>query len=949
MHYRPYIFVLVGIFCLTFSACTNQDADNAPRLFDPLVDIWPHDISDIPPDPDVIYGRLGNGMRYALQINSRPEGEASLRFRVAAGSRHESEDTLGLAHYLEHMAFNGSENVPEGEMVKSLERLGLSFGADTNASTTFSRTEYTLNLPDTGNETMDYALFLMRETADKLLIAEDAVDRERGVVKAEEARGNTPGRKASRAYRGFFYPDMLSTQRPVIGLPETLDTISAAQLRAFYDQYYRPERTMLVITGDFDAAALEQKIKDVFSDWYNATSPPVEPDNGIAPHRDMDARVYDDDELTTQLVMQNARPSTYMGDTKDARRTSFIQGYANAIVNQRIRKKLLASGAQVRGASVSYSIGKTGDQISASASAKGDDWKAMIDILDGEIRAALTYGFQQAEYDELLANSRRSLTDSVNYAAKRRSGSLASGIMGSFASHRVRITPQQSLSFFEANAASATIDDLNAAFKNMWDNFTPVFWLQGPDVDTISKEDILAAYDNARARPAAQPENRQKLTFAYQDFGTPGTIQSENRIEDFGIDQIVFHNNVRLNLKKTDFEDKWIRIHVTVGEGWNAFPKDNPALIALAGSFSLGGYEAHKVSELSEIFAGKNVGVSMGVGTDRLSFLGSTNPDDVEAQLQAWTALLTAPGYRPEWKEKFNESIQATFHTIDSTPGGVAGRDLGRIWANGDPRFGYLEQSAYEDAKLDDVRGILGPIMQSGAIEIGIVGDFDKAAMIEAVAKTYGALPTRRTLFDPYTGAFDINFPKSARVELTHTGADNQGAIFMAWPTQETWSLDRSRAYGMVRRVFQNRMTDIIREDMGLTYSPSASLNYSQLQGTYGYISASMISDPQYFEAFETAAKQIAADLRSGGITDDELKRVRKPVLESFERTEKENGAWLRLVTRAQTEPETLDRRRSRDKAFEDMTVGDLEAAAKEMFVPETLHVVVIKPEAVKP
>jgi len=148
------------------------------------------------------------------------------------------------------MAFNGSENIPEGEMVKSLERLGLSFGADTNASTTYWRTQYQLKLPNVDKETLDYGFFVMRETADKLLLDPEAVERERGVVKAEEAIGNTPGRKASRAYFKWAYPERRSTTFNVIGSPESLDAISADQLKSFYRQHYRPERSLIVMVGD---------------------------------------------------------------------------------------------------------------------------------------------------------------------------------------------------------------------------------------------------------------------------------------------------------------------------------------------------------------------------------------------------------------------------------------------------------------------------------------------------------------------------------------------------------------------------------------------------------------------------------------------------------------------------------------------------------------------------
>ena len=944
------IFIISVLTTLSLlQACSGtSDAVKTQEavIFDPLTQDWPHDISDIERDPDVTYGKLDNGLRYALRKNARPEGEAVIRFWIRAGSRNETSDTIGLAHYLEHMAFNGSENVPEGEMVKSLERLGLSFGADTNASTTYMRTEYRLNLPNLDEETLNYGLFVMRETADKLLIEQDAVDRERGVVKAEEARGNTPARDTRRAYVQWAYPDRRSTEFNVIGSPETLDAINAKALRAYYDAYYRPERSVLVIVGDFEIADMERRIKEMFGDWETKTKAPSEPDDGSNARDTQDVfRVYDNDELTTAIYLTDDRPSTYSMDSQAQRLQSFKRGYANAIVNQRISKKLLGDNAPVLGAGISYSVGEMGDYASGSVSAKEDNWAAGLDLISYEIRQALKYGFQQAEYEELLAQSQRSLTDSANYAAKRHTNSLASGIIGSFAGSTVLTTPQQRLERFEETSANVTLEDLETAFQQMWTDFDPYIWLQGPNVDTVTPDAIKAAYNTARVQAVTAPETREKLDFAYNNFGKPGKVVATKRVEDFDIDQLKFDNNVYLNLKKTDFEDDWIRLNITIGEGWNAFPADMPGLTSLASSLALGGFEAHPVSDLSQIFAGKNIGLSFNVGSKRLVMSGSTNPEDVFDQLKVWTALLTSPGYRPVWQEKFKDSISASFHTIDSTPGGVASRDLGRIWANGDRRYGMVTKAEYLSYTLDDVQKTLAPMFKDGAIEISIVGDFEKDDMIDYVSKTFGALPQRRAKYDLYKEAFQTTFPEAAEVTLTHTGADNQGAIYMAWPTSEEWTIERSRHYSLIRHILKNRMIDVIREEKGLSYSPSAGLKFAKISTPYGYVSASISADPQFFDAFETAAIEIVAELRSGDITQDELDRARKPILESMERGEKENGSWLSLVSRSQTNPKRLKNRRSRQAAYEGMTPEALNTYAGELFDATRLHVVKILPD----
>jgi len=216
---------------------------------------------------------------------------------------------LGGAHFLEHMAFNGTENVAEGEMVKSLERMGMSFGADTNASTSYTRTDYRLNLPEVDDETVDYALFLLRELSDKMLIEEEAVERERGVVKAEEARRRGPRYDASIAQQTFLQPDARTLKRPIAGTPESLDGITSAKLRRYYETYYRPDRALLVIAGDFDIAAMENKIRTTFDDWAPLAEDGEDPLPDLKVTSGLEAQVYDNDELTTSVLLYASIPS----------------------------------------------------------------------------------------------------------------------------------------------------------------------------------------------------------------------------------------------------------------------------------------------------------------------------------------------------------------------------------------------------------------------------------------------------------------------------------------------------------------------------------------------------------------------------------------------------------------------------------------------------------------
>ncbi len=941
---------LLSIFLLLSSAvfllsCQGNESRDVP-IFDPLVHTWPHDLVDIEPDPAIRYGILDNGLRYALSQNSLPEKEAAIRFWIKAGARHELDDELGVAHFLEHMAFNGSENIPEGELIKDLERLGLKFGADSNASTSFSRTIYKLNLPNVDTETVDYGLRVLREMSDKLLIEADAVERERGVVMAEENRSNNVFRAAQRASNKFFYEDAFMTKRPTIGTPESLKVLSAEQLREFYDNHYRPERAFLVMVGDFNLDDIEAKIRSTFADWHPDGEAPPEIDLRKEKMRDrgVEANVYKSPEISDNLVMMSATDSTSSAYNLKKYEKTFRESIATSIVNRRLAKKVLDPDSPVRSARILYYVRHAGDQRIARATPKDKDWQAAIEILNAEIKSALEYGFQEVEYEEVLADMRRATRDAANNIDKRKSIQIAEGILSSFSGGRVNVSPETALEQFEAYAKATTLEDIEQEFIRMFSDFEPLIWLQGKGYEEVSNEEVIAAFKASDEKDAGAPEVREKKTFAYTDFGPAGkTIEGSYR-EDFEIESLVFDNNVRLHLKKTDFKTDWVNIVVNIGEGTLIVPTENREIIALGSLYELGGFEAHPVTDLKEIFAGKKINTRLSMGSEKLAFSSALNPEDLLSQLQVWTAMTTAPGYREGWKTKFDQGRKAYFQTKDSTPGGVARQHVGKIWADNDPRLGVLPLERYLGAQPEDFKQYFHEGLQNGAIEIGIVGDFDRDQIVADVAKTFGALDQRRPEFRTFDNLIR-NFPKPDRVELFHKGKTNEGAFYMAWPIAGEWDHLKGQEYEFIRRILQNRMIETVRENLGLSYSPSIGANYPESYSGYGYVSAAVTMDPKDFTAFEKAAKTLVADMRSGNITADEVDRVRQPALEKFERTRKENSTWVGRVASAYSRPEEFDRLNAMEAFLDTVSHEQLNLAVQTLFDPDTLHIVSIRAE----
>ena len=323
---RPAVLAAAALFLSSCALLSRDAAAPAPQPAIAAEPIrlapgqWPQAVTDVAAAPDIRFGTLPNGMRYAIQKNATPPGQASLRLRFDAGSLMESDTQQGLAHFLEHMAFNGSKAIPEGEMIRTLERHGLAFGPDTNASTSWTETVYMLDLPNTAEPSVDIGLKILRETAGELTIAVDAVDRERGVVLSEERSRDSPAYRVFQKRLGFFLKGQRPPERYPIGKVEVLRTAPREEIVDFYERYYRPERAVLVAVGDFDVATMEAKIRAAFADWRGRGDAGMDIDPGAPLRRGPEAMVAVEPGSQLNLQIAWITPPDLAADTLAKRR-----------------------------------------------------------------------------------------------------------------------------------------------------------------------------------------------------------------------------------------------------------------------------------------------------------------------------------------------------------------------------------------------------------------------------------------------------------------------------------------------------------------------------------------------------------------------------------------------------------------------------------------------------
>lgn len=911
---------------------------------------WPHEASDLAPDPRVRFGRLDNGLRYAIVRNATPPGEASIRLRIDAGSLHEAEDQRGLAHFLEHMMFNGTTHVPEGEFVRRLERAGLRFGADTNASTNFDQTVYDLDLPETDAATVDTALYLLREVADEALLDAAAIDRERGIVLAEERTRATPGYRIFVDEIGYLLRGDLLPERVPIGLPEVIRTAPRGRFLDFYRHYYRPERATLVAAGDFDPAEMEAKIRAQFASWRGEGPAGEEPPPPALAPRGVESRILVEPGGPTRVSLTWLRESDRRPDTGTLRKERLIEQLGLRILNRRLERiAATASPPPFIGASISRSDqAERAETVQLIAVSRPGQWSEALAAVEREHRRAVEHGFGQAELDREISEIRARLAAAAAGAATRTSAALAQGLVAAVNDDEVFTAPEADLALFEEAVAGLTAARVDTAMRGLFRGPGPLLYLTSPIPVEGGDPVLLAAFEESRALPVAASAVRQAEAWPYDDFGAPGAVAERVELAGLGATAVRFVNGVRLTVKPTDFDEDEILVSVRFGDGQLDVPGDRPSPVwAIAsGALTAAGLGRLEYEDMQQALAGTVYSVSAGAEDDSFQLRGRTRPEHFRRQMEVLAAYVKDPGWRPTGWDRLRAYSGTLHDQMESTPAGVFGRDGPALLRSGDRRWSTPSREEMAASSIDEARRLLAPALASEPIEVIVVGDITVDEAIARTSATFGALPTRQAkAIAP--GARRVRFPAPGLERRTHKGRSDQALAFIAWPTTDFYAdQKRARVLNLLGQVMQLRLTDEIREKQGTTYSPGAGHSASEVFPGYGYLAAQIQAPPDKLDGFLADALRIAADLRERPIDADELQRARQPLIESLQRQRAGNEWWLGQLGGVQERPERAESIRVAFDQYRSITPAELRQAARDYLVEAKAWRLLVTPEA---
>ena len=911
---------------------------------------WLYKGSDVPVDKSWTFGTLPNGLRYAVKRNGVPPGQVSVRVRMDVGSLMENDNEQGFAHLMEHLSFRGSKFVPDGEAKRVWQRLGATFGSDSNAQTTPTQTVYQLDLPNANQASLDESLKIISGMVSAPGITKTALNAERPVVLAELRERAGPQTKVQDATRSLFFAGQRLAVRAPIGTPQTLTGATAGVLQSFHEKWYRPENTVVVVAGDADPILLEQLITKHFESWKANGKAGVAPPFGEPIIDAGVSSVIVEPTLPRFISMATIRPWEQVNDTIAYNQQILIDLLALQLINRRLETRARAGGSYLQASVNQDDVSRSIDGTFISIVPLTDDWEAALKDVRGVIADATSNAPSKEDIAREMREFDAALAIGAEGYATEAARKQADDIVNAVDIRETVATPQVALDVFREMRDLYTPERLLASSKKLFDGLTTRALLTSPTPINDGEVKLAAAL---KSQVMFSNDNRaQQASVRFSELppiGKKGKIVSSEEIKPFEVEQIVLSNGVRALLFANKAEQGKVMVNVRFGNGYRGLPANKPNL-AWSGPLALMASGIGKLGqeELDKITTGRRIGMGFEVDDDAYEMKADTRAADLQDQLYLMAAKLKYPKWDVAPVIRARAASTIGYDSYASSPEGVLQRDFDWLVKSKDPRWKTPNKQEIEELTPQSFKEFWEPILKNGPIEVMLFGDFKRDEAVDALLKTFGALD-KRSENRPITVAQSPNFPSpTASPEiLIHKGDLDRAAAIVAWPTSGGLnSIEESRKLEVLTMIFNDRMFEILRSKEGASYSPQVVNSWPVSFDSGGYISASSQLTRDNVDRFYSIAESIAKDLRDKPVAEDELKRTTEPLRQMIARASSGNSFWMSQMEGASFDPQKFRALRTLLTDYTVIKPQEVQALAQKYLAEKTEWKLVVLPEA---
>ncbi len=857
----------------------------------------------LPADEAVRVGQLDNGLRYYVRANGRPAARAELRLVVDAGSILEDDGQRGLAHLLEHMAFNGTDNFEKQELVDYLESIGMAFGPSVNAYTSFDETVYMLQVPTDSAEVMATAFQILEDWAHGLTLDPVEVDQERDVVIEEWRLGRGAAARISDQQLPVMFEGSRYAQRLPIGDPDVLRTFPQEEIERFYADWYRPELMAVIAVGDFDVDEVEATIRAHFAGIAPRSDGPDRVTYEVPLREGMRFAIASDAEATTSrvalLTLQDAPSVTTIGDY----RARLVERLANSMLNSRFSE--LAQTADPPFAFAGTGRGQFVRPTSAYqlvAVVPEDGHERGLAALLTEAERAARHGFTSSELDrarlDLLRGYERTYTDRENQPSAR--------FASEYVQHFLTDEPMPGIEFeyfvSQALAPTITLDEVNAVARANLDVDNRIVIadaIEKPSLAVPSEasfQEVFASVAALDIEPWVDSALDQPLV---AELPRPGAIVGEGRIEAVDVTTWELSNGVTVWLKPTDFKDDEILLRATSPGGWSRSSLEDHLSATMASTLvQQGGVGEFSQIDLQKALAGKAVGLAPSIGQLTEGFSGQASPADVETLFQLLWLYTTAPREDSVAFQAFKSQMSAILANRNASPLAAFSDTVSAVLSQSHPRAQPLTTASIEQIDLGRAVDFYEDRFASAAdFDFVLVGAFELDDMRPLVEQYLAALPAP----DREDGWVDLDIdPPTGVVEKqVRAGIEPQSQTLLVFNGAFEYTPPNRARIRVLATILQTRLRERLRESLGGTYSVSASAGYERLPDPRFTMQVVFGSDPERAEELKQAVFEEIERLKAEGPTPEDVASALEAERRGLETSLESNGWWASNLTSA--------------------------------------------------
>jgi zinc protease len=858
----------------------------------------------IPIDKMVTVGKLPNGLTYYVRKNSKPENKVELRLAVNAGSVLERDDQQGVAHFLEHMAFNGTKNFPKNELTNYLQKSGVRFGADLNASTGFDETVYMLPIASNDAQVLNNGFQVIRDWAGNLLLEMSEIDKERGIILEEK-------RMRQGAYMRMFsqyLPSLLNgskyAQRIPIGKEEIITTAKRKAFTDFYNDWYRPNNMAVIVVGDIDVVATIAKIKTLFGDLKNPANAPVR--NKIIPinwHTQDKAAVVTDKENTNNSL--EIYLGVYKADEKNtwsSYKKSTINQLVSSMVNNRLQEYSLQPKSAIGGANLSLDNSEfrnwTGINISAMVK---DNVPAALNTVMSEILSAKKFGFSLAELDRAKKEVIENMEQMAAEKDKTESGRLAREYVSNFLDKEPSPGILAEADFVKKTFATLTLETINKqmAAVNIDKPAFVLFTANESNKNLPTETALLDAYKKSKLQVVTAHVEKEISKELLETMPMAGKINTIESNADFATKIYNLSNGIKVICKKTEFKNDEVLLG---GFQWGGNSNLSDKEVQLSKFFMIVnelGLGTHTSSELQKMLSGVNATVSISSTANNVALKGKSSVKDFEKLMQILHLKLTNVNFNEDEIEGIKNTLNQQFGMIKNNPSFKFMDSANRFKYNFSARYASPFPDAIELEKLssNDLKEVYKKITSNlNGTTLVLVGNIDEATIATMLEKYIASIPTKSekvavntaNIIRPITGnnSFTMKGGKEKKSEINLSYYGNLA----------NFDDKENLAYGLLADILQMKATEKLREEMGGTYSPSVRGQMTRQPLLEYSMSLIVPSAPENVDKLSTAFAEIITKVIGGSITDDDMLKAKEQRKKTMETQMKTNGYWASII-----------------------------------------------------